>query len=102
MATANNTDTANRVASYVIVFTVDLTRTNSVSFPSANENQTSGTIALQRTTFIPSFSGGSQNMQVRHGDVFTAYDEDAYYLKAHYVKSASNPYGILTITTETP
>jgi hypothetical protein len=61
-----------------------------------------GTFASQRSTFIPSFSGGSQNMQVHHGDVFTAYDEDAYYLKANYVRTASNPYGILTITTETP
>lgn len=102
MSNANNSNTANRPPSYTVVFTVNLTRVSSTSFPSANENQTAGTIAATRSTWIPAGPfAGCQTRQVKHGDSITAYDEEAYYLKNNYVRSTSNPYGVLDVVSET-
>lgn len=107
MPNANNSNTANRAASYTIVFTVDLRIPSAVagsgSFPSVNENLSESTLPSTFDTWIPAGPfQGCQTRKVKHGDVITAYDEEAYYLKQRYVRSASNIYGILTITTETP
>lgn len=110
MATHSDTANANRTAVYTVVFTVDLTEVNDLAFPPVNENQTAATLAATRSTFIPvghsagagnfHHGPGTQGYKVKHGDTITAYDEEAYYLKANYVKSASNPHGILTIVSE--
>lgn len=102
MANSNNSSTANLPASYTIVFQVDLT---SPTFPAPGPNgdQTEAVMAATRSTWIPQgFEQGGQSRVVKHGDQFTAYDDYAYYLKNNYVRSASNPNGILTIVTETP
>lgn len=87
--------------SYTVVFTVDLTEVNDLAHPPVNENQTSATLAATRSTWLPSDPlVGNDNYQVKHGDTITAYDDYAYYLKQKYVKTASNPYGVLTVVSE--
>jgi hypothetical protein len=99
----NNSRAANLNESYTIVFQVDLTAPSYLSFPSVNANQTEATLAASRSTFTPSgFRLGDQTFTTyKHGDQFTVYDDEAYYLKAKYLKSATNPNGFLTIVTET-
>jgi len=98
----DNSNTANRPASYTVVFTVDLTEVNNYGFPPVNANVADADLAATRSTWIPAGPfAGCQTRKLKHGDVFTAYDEEAYYLKANYVKSTSNPNGVLTVTSET-
>ena len=102
---ANNSRVANVTGSYTIVFSVDLTAVNYLSAPNPNGNQTEATMAATRSGWTPSgfaHHGGCQNQTYKHGDQFTVYDDEAYYLKAKYLKSATNPYGVLVIVTETP
>lgn len=102
MATHDNSRVANMTGSYSILFQVDLTATSYLSYPNPNGNQTEATMAAQRSGWSPSgFRNGDQNQTYKHGDQFTAYDDEAYYLKANYLKSTTNPYGVLTIVTET-
>ncbi len=102
MATHDSTNEANRTASYTVVFSVDLTTPDAFSAPNVNGNQTQATLAAQRSTWIPAgFAEGCETRQVKHGDQITAYDDEAYYLKDKYLKSATNPNGILTIVSET-
>jgi hypothetical protein len=90
------------MAVYTITFEVDLTEVNDLAFPPVNEQQTSATLAQSRSTFISQgFHEGAENRVMKHGDQFTVYDDEAYYLKRNYVKSATNPYGVLKIITET-
>lgn len=103
MSTHDNSRVANVVGSYTIVFEVDLTSPNYLAAPSANGSQTEATMASTRSGWTPSgFSkGGSQNLTFKHGDQFTVYDDEAYYLKAKYLKSSTNPNGVLKIVSET-
>lgn len=100
---ANNSRVANVTGSYTVVFQVDLTAANYLSFPNPNGNQTEATMATTRSGWTPTgfTSGGDQTLTFKHGDQFTAYDNEAYYLKANYLKSVSNPNGVLSIVTET-
>lgn len=98
----DNTTTANRAASYTIVFQVDLTPFDTLSYPNANGNQSDATLAASRTTWMPTgWKHGDQSRVFKHGDQFTVYDDEAYYLKANFLRSATNPKGVLTVVTET-
>jgi hypothetical protein len=91
------------MAAYTIVFEVDLTEVNDLAYPPVNDQQTSATLAQSRSTYIPQgFHEGCENRIMKHGDQFTAYDDEAYYLKRNYVKSETNLHGVLKIITETP
>jgi hypothetical protein len=103
MSTYDNSRFSNRPVSYTVVFQVDLTSPSYLSYPNPNGNQTEATMAATRSTWAPSgFALGDQSRDFNHGDQFTAYDDEAYYLKANFLKSATNPNGVLTIVTETP
>lgn len=102
MATRSNSNEANRPISYTVVFVTTLTGPQEFSSINTNGNQTAATMAAQCSTFIPASPfEGCQGRQLKHGDQFTSYDDEAYYLKAKYVKSVSNPYGVLTVVSET-
>lgn len=96
--------------SYTIVFQVQLYSPSYLSSPSPNGNQTEATMAATRSTILPlgpgvpngDKTGGENNRKFKHGDQFTAYDLDAYYLKSKYVYNATtNPNGVLVIVSET-
>jgi len=112
----------NITASYSVVFQVQLYSPDYLSAPNPNGDQTAAAMAATRSTWIPmsnngptvpgvtsaenpngGASGGSAaNRQFKHGDQFTAYDYDAYYLKKNYVYDpVANPNGVLVIVSET-
>jgi hypothetical protein len=104
----------NITHSYTIVFQVQLYSPSYLSSPNPNGGQTEATMAATRSTWIPmgnkgganggSVNGGAStsNRQFKHGDTFTAYDYDAYYLKQNYVyNQVTNPNGVLVIVSET-
>jgi hypothetical protein len=120
----------NRTASYTVVFQVQLFSPDYVSAPNPNGNVSQADMANTRSTWLPmgnlggidpssptpvsgnagvrgeigsNFGGGStSNRQFHHGDQFTAYDYDAYYLKSKYLYDpVTNPNGVLTIVSET-
>jgi hypothetical protein len=111
----------NITHSYTIVFQVQLYSPGYLSSPSPNGNQTEATMAATRSTlitmgpltpqgYIPGVdnsqfgeaTGGNNTRKFNHGDTFTAYDMDAYYLKQKYLYNpVTNPNGVLNIVSET-
>ena len=119
----------NLTHSYTVVFQVQLYSPDYLSAPSPNGDQTAAVMAQTRSTWLPMgnlggidptkvtpanepkrgvigshFGGGgsTSNRQFKHGDTFTAYDFDAYYLKQRYVYDPStNPNGVLVVVSET-
>ncbi len=117
----------NVTASYSVVFQVQLYSPDYLSAPNPNGDQTALAMAQTRSTWIPmgnlgaispgatpgdkpmygnigsNFGGGgsTSNRQFKHGDVFTAYDFDAYYLKQNYLYDpVKNPNGVLVVVSE--
>lgn len=96
----DNTSNANRGTMYTVNFRVDLTAANYLAFPNPNGTQTEATMAATRSTWISFGPHGAENRKVIHDEEFTAYNEEAYYLKQKYEKTASNLNGVLVVVSE--